>query len=56
MTNKENFVGIDKDEYVPILKDESISFLFEQCKKFQPKSILEIGTYIGYSSSVMLSC
>ena len=56
MTTKENFVGIDKDKYVPILKDESISFLFEQCKKYQPKTILEIGTYIGYSSSVMLSC
>ncbi len=55
MEKKENFKGIDKDKYVPILRDESISFLFDTVKKYQPKRILEIGTYIGYSASVLLS-
>ena len=52
---KSEFFGIEKDKYVPILKDEGISFLFDLVKKEKPKKILEIGTYIGYSASVMLS-
>ena len=52
---KSEFFGIEKDKYVPILKDEGISFLFDLVKKENPKKILEIGTYIGYSASVMLS-
>ena len=55
MEKKENFVGFNKDEYVPILRDESISFLYEIIKKNQPKKGLEIGTYIGYSASIFLS-
>lgn len=52
---KSEFFGIEKDKYVPILKDEGIAFLFDLVKKEKPKKILEIGTYIGYSTSVMLS-
>lgn len=52
---KKEFAGINKDEYVPIMKDESMSFLSKLCKDNKPKRILEIGTYIGYSASVMLS-
>lgn len=52
---KSEFFGIEKDKYVPILKDEGISFLFDLVKKEKPKKILEIGAYIGYSASVMLS-
>ena len=55
MEKKENFLGYNKDEYIPILKDESISFIFQLCFERQPKNILEIGTYIGYSASVFLS-
>ena len=55
MEKKENFKGFNKDEYVPILRDESITFLYDLAQKFQPKKILEIGTYIGYSASVLLS-
>ena len=56
MEKKEDFKGFNKDEYVPILRDESISFLYDLAKKLQPKKILEIGTYIGYSASILLSC
>ena len=52
---KREFAGIDKDSYVPIMKDESMSFLSKLCVENKPKRILEIGTYIGYSASVMLS-
>ena len=55
MEKKEDFKGFNKDEYVPILRDESISFLYDLAKKLQPKTILEIGTYIGYSASILLS-
>lgn len=53
--NKKEFIGINKDEYVPIMKDESITLLVKLCIDNKPKRILEIGTYIGYSASVMLS-
>ena len=52
---KQEFLGFEKDEYVPIMKDESMSFLSQLCAREKPKRILEIGTYIGYSASVMLS-
>lgn len=52
---KKEFLGFEKDEYVPIMKDESMSFLSQLCAREKPKRILEIGTYIGYSASVMLS-
>lgn len=52
---KSEFFGIEKDKYVPILKDEGIAFLFDLVKKEKPKKILEIGAYIGYSASVILS-
>ena len=55
MEKKEDFKGFNKDEYVPILRDESITFLYDLAKKLQPKKILEIGTYIGYSASILLS-
>ena len=55
MEKKENFKGFNKDEYVPILRDESITFLYDLAQKLQPKKILEIGTYIGYSASILLS-
>ena len=53
--NKNEFAGFDKDEYVPIMKDESMALLSKFCAENKPKRILEIGTYIGFSASVMLS-
>lgn len=54
MKNKEEFVGFAEHEYSPIVRDKSIEFLQELIKKYRPKNILEIGTFIGYSASVML--
>ena len=41
---------------VPIIRDKSALFLQEQIKELCPKEILEIGTAIGYSACLMLSC
>ncbi len=55
MIEKKSLVGYGKDEYDPSIRDDVAQFLFEECQKRQPKRILEIGTYIGYSASIMLS-
>lgn len=54
MKDKEEFVGFAEHEYSPIVREKSIEFLRELIKKHRPKNILEIGTFIGYSASVML--
>lgn len=40
--------------HVPVLLDDSVKFLADFVKQKQFKNILEIGTAIGYSGSVML--
>ena len=39
---------------IPVLLDDSAKFLAEFVKKHQFKNILEIGTAVGYSGSIML--
>lgn len=41
---------------VPIIKDDTREFLCDFVKTHKPKKILEIGTAIGYSGAVLLSC
>ena len=43
-----------REKYIPVLKDESTQFLVDFVKKHQPNNILEIGTAVGYSGSLML--
>lgn len=45
-----------KDEKIPIMQDDGISFLTTFILKSQPKRILEIGTAIGYSAIMMALC
>lgn len=54
MKSKEEFEGFGDHEYRPIARDKSIEVLEGLIKKNRPKKILEIGTFIGYSASVML--
>ncbi len=42
-----------KKNNVPIIQDEGLAFLKAIVKLYKPKNILEIGTAIGYSSSLM---
>lgn len=49
--------NIKKDaraNYIPILSDECEEVLINLIKESKPKKILEIGTCIGYSSTLML--
>lgn len=43
-----------KENFVPIIRDETLKFLLETCKNASPKRILEIGTAIGYSGILLL--
>lgn len=44
-----------KEHYVPIIRDKSSKFLFDFVKENNAKTVLEIGTAIGYSGSIILS-
>ncbi|MBO7527755.1 MAG: O-methyltransferase [Clostridia bacterium] len=44
-----------KANHVPILLSDSVNFLYDIVASKKPKTILEIGTAIGYSGSIMLS-
>lgn len=44
-----------KEHYVPIIRDKSSKFLFDFVKENNIKTVLEIGTAIGYSGSIILS-
>ncbi len=46
----ENLKQYAKENHVPIIMDAGLSFLLENIKKYQVKTILEIGTAIGYSA------
>lgn len=43
-----------KENFIPIIRDETLKFLLETCKNASPKRILEIGTAIGYSGILLL--
>ncbi|MBE5757463.1 MAG: O-methyltransferase [Clostridiales bacterium] len=44
-----------EENFVPIIRDKSAKFLYDFVEKNNFKNILEIGTAIGYSGSIMLS-
>lgn len=54
MKSKEEFFGFESHEYNPIVRSESKKLLSALIEKHKPKQILEIGTFIGYSASLML--
>lgn len=44
-----------QQNFVPIIRDKTAIALIDEIKKLQPKSILEIGTAVGYSGILMLN-
>ena len=44
-----------KDNYVPIIRPQSARFLYDFVKENNIKNVLEIGTAIGFSGSIMMS-
>lgn len=51
----ENEIAFAKENYVPIIRDESAKFLYNFVKDNKIKTVLEIGTAIGFSGSLILS-
>lgn len=50
----ENIKKFAKENFVPIVRDKTGQLLVDKIKEIQPKNILEIGTAIGYSGTLML--
>ena len=47
--------GVSEFEYLPFIRDDGAKFLFNFCKEHKPLKVLEIGTFLGYSGSLILS-
>lgn len=43
-----------KENFIPIVREKTSKLLIEKIKEINPKTILEIGTAIGYSGTIML--
>ena len=43
-----------REKHIPVIRDDSAKLLCEYVQKYQPKKILEIGTAVGYSGTLML--
>ena len=50
----EEIYAYAKENHIPIVRDITKDYLIEEVKHSKPNSILEIGTAIGYSGSLML--
>lgn len=50
----EEIYAYAKENHIPIVRDITKDYLIEEVKQSKPNSILEIGTAIGYSGSLML--
>lgn len=53
MKEKTEFIGVETRDYCPFVRPSTEELLKELLKNTQPKSILEIGTFLGYSASLM---
>ena len=53
MKNKNEFIGVDSRDYCPFIRQETEKLLIKTLKEINPKKILEIGTFLGYSASLM---
>ena len=48
------FASECREKYIPVIREESAKLLCSIIEKKQPKKILEIGTAVGYSGTLML--
>lgn len=44
-----------RENFIPIIRDESAKFLYDFVRENKIKTVLEIGTAIGYSGNIILS-
>lgn len=52
--NEEKFREFAEKNYIPVVRKQTSKLLIEKIKEINPKSILEIGTAIGFSGIIML--
>ncbi len=50
----EQLYNYARENYIPIIDDESLEVLLAEVTQTKPKRILEIGTAVGYSGALML--
>ncbi len=50
----ENLKSYARQNHIPIISDDGCDFLLNFLKQIKPKSVLEIGTAVGYSGSLIL--
>lgn len=55
MFDEKLFKSYCTEHYVPILRDKTKDIFVRSIKTYNPKSVLEIGTAIGYSGSLILN-
>ena len=55
MQQLEKILQFARQNYIPVMLDDTRQMLFDIVKQAQPKRILEIGTAIGYSGIIMLT-
>jgi len=54
MKEKQDLVGFENHEYRPFIRENTKSLLIKLLQKHQPQKVLEIGTFLGYSASIIL--
>ena len=55
MTQLDKMLSFARENYIPVMLDDTKKLLQQLTTENQPKKILEIGTAIGYSGIVMLT-
>lgn len=50
-----NLLNYARTNHIPVLLEDTAKLLFNVANKLKPKNILEIGTAIGYSGTLLLS-
>lgn len=54
MIEKNKLVGLERFEYAPMIREQTSQHLLKLLREKQPKNILEIGTFLGYSAGLIL--
>lgn len=54
MENLQEFRNFAMKNNIPIVREKTEQLLIDKIKQINPKSILEIGTAVGYSGTIML--
>lgn len=54
-SNMQNILAYARENHIPVLLDDTAKLLFSKINNQKPKNVLEIGTAIGYSGTLILN-